>query len=419
MNLERHGNRWAWIAACILGAGAFPGSSHAEDFTGGVPGEWLSRFSSARTAGLGNAYVASANEPFGMLWNPAGLNRMFQNEVHFETARLFEDTQIHGLSFAMPMRRIPSFGVTVLSLSSGEFERTNDLNEPLGSFKEENQAFVLSASKSVSKKLSLGTSVKVVRQAVDEFDAAGVGADLGIMYDVAPAIRVGVSLLNVVGPSLKLRSTSETYPMEVRGGGALRFLSGRGSLSAQVNHAEGPGFTWNTGTEYWMHPSMAIRIGYGDSYPAGGVSYCVSPEMRLDYGLTDHELGVTHRIGISYRFGGFFASSRATPEIFSPLGEQAVTKFQLEAHAKADVDMWTLEIVDKQSQVVRRFSGREQPPSHVMWDGKDESGLPLPDGIYEYQLVVTDREGRIMHDKTRSVEIATGGPQGSVPVILE
>jgi flagellar hook assembly protein FlgD len=105
--------------------------------------------------------------------------------------------------------------------------------------------------------------------------------------------------------------------------------------------------------------------------------------------------------------------------VFSPLGEQAVTKFELEAHAKADVDTWSLEIVDKQSQVVRRFSGRDQPPSHVMWDGKAESGMPLPDGLYTYQLVVTDREGRVMQDRTRTIEIATGGPQGSVPVSLE
>jgi hypothetical protein len=418
MKLGRRFIRCAGISSLVAaGIGAQP--AQAQDFTGGVPGEWLSRFSSARTAGLGNAFVASANEPFGMLWNPAGLHAMYQNEVHFDTARLFEETQVQGLSFAMPMRKIPSFGVTVVSMRSGDFEQTNDLNEPMGSFKDENLAFILSASKSLNKKFSVGTSVKVVRQAVAEFDAAGFGADVGLQYDVTPIFRVGVSVLNIAGPSLQLRSTSESYPTEIRGGGAVKFLSGRGSFALEMDHKDGPGTTWHTGTEYWIHPTMAFRVGYDESYPAGGVSYKVTPEMRLDYGLTDHELGVTHRIGISYRFGGFFASSHATPEVFSPLGEQAVTKFELEAHAKADVDTWSLEIVDKQSQVVRRFSGRDQPPSHVMWDGKAESGMPLPDGLYTYQLVVTDREGRVMQDRTRTIEIATGGPQGSVPVSLE
>jgi flagellar hook assembly protein FlgD len=52
-----------------------------------------------------------------------------------------------------------------------------------------------------------------------------------------------------------------------------------------------------------------------------------------------------------------------------------------------------------------------------MWDGKDENGLPLPDGTYRYTLVVHDAEGRVITSPTKTVEISTGGPQGSVPVI--
>jgi hypothetical protein len=160
-------------------------------------------------------------------------------------------------------------------------------------------------------------------------------------------------------------------------------------------------------------------MGYDGGSPAGGMSYRVSPDVQLDYGLSDHELGVTHKIGMSYRFGGFFASSKADPPVFSPLGEKAVTKFVLEAHAKSRIEKWSLDIVDKQEQVVRRFSGRAEPPSHVMWDGKDESGVALPDGAYTYRLVVVDSEGRAIADHERVVEIATGGPSGHVPVLLE
>ena len=83
------------------------------------------------------------------------------------------------------------------------------------------------------------------------------------------------------------------------------------------------------------------------------------------------------------------------------------------------MEKWTLEIHDKQDQVVRSFSGKDQPPALVMWDGKAESGMPLPDGMYTYQLVVVDTEGRVMADTERTVEITTGGPSGSVPVLLE
>jgi flagellar hook assembly protein FlgD len=140
--------------------------------------------------------------------------------------------------------------------------------------------------------------------------------------------------------------------------------------------------------------------------------------MRLDYGMSDQALGMTHRVGISYRFGGFYASSQATPPVFSPLGTQSVTKFNLTARTKADAATWNLSIVDKSNQTVRRFSGKGSPPAHIMWDGKDETGLPLADGAYRYQLVVVDAEGRMTEGRERTVEIMTSGPQGEVPVIV-
>jgi len=50
---------------------------------------------------------------------------------------------------------------------------------------------------------------------------------------------------------------------------------------------------------------------------------------------------------------------------------------------------------------------------------KDETGLPLPDGVYAYQLVVVDEEGARFEAHRRSVEITTEGPRGVVPIITE
>jgi flagellar hook assembly protein FlgD len=134
--------------------------------------------------------------------------------------------------------------------------------------------------------------------------------------------------------------------------------------------------------------------------------------------MSDQVLGLTHRVGISYRFGGFFASSQATPPLFSPLGTQSVTKFNLTARTKADAATWNLSIVDKSNQEVRRFSGKGSPPAHIMWDGKDENGLSLADGAYRYQLVVVDAEGRLTQGRARTDEIMPSGPQGDVPVVV-
>lgn len=400
----------------ILGAAP---QARAQEQSNGAPGDWLSRYAGARSVGYGGAFVAAMNEPMGVLWNPAGLALLDQNEVHLEMSRLFESTSMNGFSFALPAKRIPSFGITVVSLSSGDFERTSELNENLGTFDSGEMAVLLTASKAISPRLSFGANFKVARQSLEDFDAAGFGMDLGAMADVTRQVRVGVSLLNVGGPSLQLRELQETYPTEVRGGVALRVLGGRGTIAAEVDSRDGPGATLHAGSEFWVHPTMALRLGYNEAYATGGFSYRLASGMRFDYGVSDHELGMTHRFGISYKFGGFFASSVADPPVFSPTGQQSVTKIQLESHTKSDARDWKLEILSTSNQVVRSFGGKGVPPAHVMWDGKDEFGMPLADGVYRYHMVVTDAEGREVLSRMRSVEISTGGPQGSVPVEVQ
>ena len=408
----------AATVAAMLSLIVTPRPAHAQDeANAGGPGEWLVRYTTARTLGLGGAYVGVADDPLGILWNPAGLSGMDQNELRFENARLFEETSTNAFSFAVPGSWLPSFGITMLSLSSGEFQKTNDMNDPLGTFKNGETAYLFTMSKAFSPRLALGTNLKLVQQTVEEFKAGGVGFDLGGWYDVTPSIRVGATVANIGGPSIQLRDVAETYPMTIRGGAAARVLQGRGLVAIQLDQAGDLGTRLHAGAEYWIQSLVALRVGFDNAYGTGGVTYRFAPQYQIDYGVADQALGMTHRIGLSYRFGGFFASSKAEPSVFSPTGERAVTQIALNSRTKAEPERWTLEVVNKADEVVRRFSGAGQPPPHVQWDGKDENGLPLADGIYRYRLTVKDREGRQVAANVRQVTISTSGPQGEVPMI--
>jgi hypothetical protein len=388
----------------------------AQEQNGGAPGDWLAHYTAARSLGLGGAFVAAADEPLGVVWNPAGLSYMFQNQAHFETARLFEGTSVNSFGFAMPSRSFPSLGVALLSLNSGEFERTDELNTPQGTFSEGDLALLVSMAKPVTPGLSIGANLKVVRQTVEEFGATGVGGDLGVLYSLTPSVRIGASMLNLGGPNLTLRTVKESYPGHFRGGVAARAFQDKVLITGELDHSSDRGTSLHAGSEYWIYPSVALRLGYDDKAPSAGMSYRFPSGFEVVYALSDQELGMTHRLGVSFRFGGFFANSKADPEVFSPLGQQSVTKFRLKSHTKAEAVNWSLEIYDNSSNVVRKFGGKGSPPAHVMWDGKSEAGLPLPDGAYRYVLVVNDQEGRTIEGRERWVEITTAGPQGSVPV---
>src|SRR5438093_11408618 len=129
MNPPHRFARLAAFAALLLVACARSG--HAQTGGAGTPGEWLTQYSSARTLGMGGAFVATADDALGALWNPAGLPWMDQNQLMFENVRLFEDTSVNSFGFAVPGSWFPSLGVTVVTLRSGEFERTNELNGSL------------------------------------------------------------------------------------------------------------------------------------------------------------------------------------------------------------------------------------------------------------------------------------------------
>jgi hypothetical protein len=390
----------------------------AEDPDGGAAGDWLARYAGARSAGMGGAFVAVADDPSGALWNPAGVVRLDRGEVLLGTVRLFESTSVNGLSFGLPNRSLPSFGLTLLSLQSDDFERTSDMNEPLGTFNVEDIAFLANAAKAYGP-LSVGAGVRVVRQSVEDYSATGTGLDLGAIYAVTPDLQLGASLLNLGGPQLTLREAEEKIPTELRAGAALRLLKGSALVTAEIDHREGPGAALRAGGEMWLVRSLALRLGYDTQSLTGGFGYRFPSGLQVDYAASDHELGLTHRVSLSFRFGGFYSSSQAAPEVFSPTGQQPVTRILLAAHTRAEAKDWALTIRNKSEEVVRRFGGQGMPPAHVLWDGKNEAGLPQPDGIYRYQLVVKDVEGNICESREQTVEIYTGGPQGAVPVIVE
>jgi hypothetical protein len=404
--------------ALVLGAQLMLQSPvSAQTQNAGGPGEWLSQFTGSRSLGLGGAYVATADDPLGILWNPAGMSFMNQNEVRFENAQLFENTSINSFGFAVPGSRWPSFGVAIVSLGSSDFERTNELNDALGTFREGETAYLLSASKSLSPRLAIGVNAKLVQQSVESFSANGFGADLGAMFDLTSMLRVGASVMNLGGPSLTLRDVAESYPTQMRGGFSLRAMNGRALMTAEVDQTQGLGARLHGGAEYWIQSGLALRMGWSDDGGSGGITYRFTPQYEFEYAAANHPLGLTHRFGISYRFGGFFASSQASPSVFSPTGDQAVTRIALNSRTKAQPHDWSVQILNKSDEVVRRFGGSGQPPAHLEWDGKSESGLPLPDGTYRFSLVVKDDAGRVVAGPVHIVEISTGGPQGTVPLI--
>jgi hypothetical protein len=397
---------------CLLTAGA----ARAEDQNGGWAGDWLTNYQSARAMGLGGSFTGLADEPLGMVWNPAGMTQLSRNELFLETSRYFEGTSINTLSFALPGTRYPTLGLSILALRSDDFQRTNDINQDLGTFTEGETAYVLSASHNLHPMVSVGGNLRFVHQSIDEFSASGMGLDLGVLVHPTETVRVGLSAANLGGPSLELRETSETYPEQLRGGVAVDLMEGRAMVTAEVEKIGDLRTNLRGGGEFALSRTITLRAGFDGSSPAGGFTVNLPSDLRLDYGTGSHDLGMIHRFSLSWRFGGFFAKSQASPEVFSPLGAKSAARFELAARTRHEIETWRLEISDKTGGVVRQFGGRGAPPSHLMWDGKTATGTPLPDGSYDYRLVVRDLGGLETVGESGTIGIDTRAREIRVPV---
>ncbi|MBQ0167676.1 MAG: gliding motility-associated C-terminal domain-containing protein [Treponema sp.] len=58
-------------------------------------------------------------------------------------------------------------------------------------------------------------------------------------------------------------------------------------------------------------------------------------------------------------------------------------------------DLWTGTISDVNGEVIKTWTWKNSAPEDVAWDGKDELGTAVPEGVYSYKITSTDRAGNI------------------------
>jgi flagellar hook assembly protein FlgD/outer membrane protein OmpA-like peptidoglycan-associated protein len=58
-------------------------------------------------------------------------------------------------------------------------------------------------------------------------------------------------------------------------------------------------------------------------------------------------------------------------------------------------DTWTASIADTSDAVVRLWAFNDSEPRDTVWDGRDDSGVLVPDGVYSYTIRSADRAGNV------------------------
>jgi hypothetical protein len=378
----------------------------------GLPGDYLTYDIGARAAGMGGAMTGLADDVTTMFYNPAGLAS--QNPIQFglQHVILFDQTSFDFLGFAMPVENFGNIGVGAVMLNSGGFDVRDESYNPSSAFANSmsKAGVYLSYARDVIVGLSAGVNVKVCNENIFGHTGTGFGLDVGGLYSVIPEFQVGLYINNVVAPTV----LGDSYPMGATLGLGGKFFNDALLLDADVSKLmANQGVKWKVGGQVAAYQDMIfVRAGVDDEMKIAlgvGGKYM---NITLDYAASIEPLGLAHKISAGYSFGGFEMSLRATPKIFSPVGIKKTTTFAVKAVTKYAVRDWEVTIKDSNGDVLKSFTGEDNPPNQVVWNGKDDRGLPAPDGDFTAQLSVTDVNGKIIKSNTETVKIQSAVPLG-------
>ncbi len=386
----------------------------------GTPGEFLSWGAGARALGMGKAFTGLADDVSAIYYNPAGLAQQNPYQFTFLHVMLFENTMYDFAAASVPFSGIGTIGLAYVRLGSSEFDGRNKIWQATGKFDISNQAVLLSYARDIFGPVSGGINIKLVTESVDKKSSIGYGVDAGFFYVPAEFLSVGLSLINALPPVVKLNNSAETFPVSLKFGIAGHLIGDRiiPTLDLEQEFSK-KAFKLRAGLEINPIDDLSVRAGKDETELTFGIGYRVMKNYKIDYSASMQELGWTHRFAFSLAFGGFDVSMKAEPKIFSPVGVKKTTTLSIYAQTKYPAVEWELNIMNEDGDAVRSYSGDENPPPSIIWDGKDDRGLPVTDGEYRCVLKVKDKNGKVIESSPETVKISSRLPMTPGSIELE
>jgi len=272
-------------------------ASEARAGAGATQGEFLKVGLSAR---------AVADDLGALEYNPAGLGLLNNSQVSAMYTRWLADISFGAIAGAHVLPYLGTVGVGVNFLDTGEIEGSSK------NFKA--SSFLLRAAwaRSLMENLTVGVGVKILREAISDFQSYGGTLDAGGIWSPVRDVSLGVVVMNL-GQAQAFETEGDSLPLLTKYCFAYKALeSDYGMLIADVDvdWYLPPASLVNPaiGLEYWGGRYFAIRAGYGwkktdlsqfVGFTAGlGVRW---EALRVDYTFAPFSsLGMTHRVTVNW-----------------------------------------------------------------------------------------------------------------------
>ncbi len=286
----------------------------------------------ARATALGESFVAVANDPTAVYWNPAGLASMQRQEIAISHVEWPADIRFEHIAYVMPVRRLGGSLALQFGVLSTQIDETSEL-QPFGtgrSFYYSDAIAGVAYARRWTDKLLVGFGVKMLHE--------DLGSDVGgpttsaAMFDIGSiyylgygSVRIATSLSNFgsqlkpsgtyVSPYTGERRSYDGFdsPTMFRYGLAFEAIERadqRLTYSLEIDQPADNQQIVKSGMEWGWKRMFALRGGYNFNADAlklstgagfaGGIG---SLNGNLDYAYTDGgALGAVHRVTLGVRF---------------------------------------------------------------------------------------------------------------------
>jgi hypothetical protein len=300
----------------------------------------------ARAVAMGGSFVALANDPSGIYYNPAGiaeLNQVYLTGVHTEW---FADLNYDCAAFVLPAGRI-NFGLWGSFLSCNDIEITT-VEQPEGTGQYMNYIdglLGITASAFLSDRLSIGITAKYIQQTLHNETASTFALDIGsILRTPLKGARLGMCLVNYGGrmqlagndlivqtdpwpeyegnPDVEARLSTESFPLplafkvgiafDLIGKDEALFINDGHRLTIAIDgiHPNDGEEKLHCGIEYGLLNTLFLRGGYKVNHDTqklsagAGIKVGIGKkEICVDYAYV--HMGIldsTHRISLGIGF---------------------------------------------------------------------------------------------------------------------
>jgi hypothetical protein len=239
-----------------------------------------------REIGMGEVGTASAEGPFSFYFNPAlsAWNKKIGLGLTYSDWWL--DTYRTALFFLHPTKLL-NLGLGLIFFDYGKIELRRDRPaEAIGEYSPKDITLYFNLARSLSSKLTLGTSFRFFSERFYTQATSQWGLDLGFNYQ-GKNWQIGFSYLNW-GDVLRLKMEKFYLPAEFRLGVSFFWLINNFSFRPAFDYTyspyEGVGRV-HLGGEVNFKEGLSLRLGYGRNAPAFGIGV-KRGIFSFDYGCT-------------------------------------------------------------------------------------------------------------------------------------